>query len=294
MGDVKNILLTGATGYLGRNLLTALLMLNYEVSVLARKTSNVNSITKLENVKIYYAEDDLNLIFDENNIDTVIHTAALYGRKGESIADIVDANLHFPLRLLETCLKYKVLRFINTDTSLPKLLNSYALSKNQFLDWLLLNSSNIKVLNLQLEYFFGPGDDVTKFITYVLNEIYSGAKHIDFTEATSYRDFVYIDDLINAYLTILNNTEKFDSLTNIPVGSGSAIMLKDIILQIKDIAGADNVKLNFGALPMRKNEVMYSCANIEILKSIGWVPEYTFSDGIKKIILFDRENHDRN
>ncbi|TDQ09957.1 NAD-dependent epimerase/dehydratase family protein [Pedobacter metabolipauper] len=283
---MKKILLTGATGYLGKNLLKGLLKEGHEVIALVRESSDVRYITALAaELKIYtIGITPLRDIFSENQIDTVIHTAANYGRKGEALETVIHANLGFPLMILEQAIKNDVRYFINTDTSLPKALNWYSRSKKQFLEWLEVCSAEIKVLNLQLEYFYGPNDDHSKFVTYVLKELISGKDHIDFTAATPYRDFIYIDDVVRAYLLLLSELENFEGLTTVEVGSGTAIMLKDIIQQIQEATGQIEVKLNFGALPMRENEIMHSCANTDFLESKGWKPEYTFKEGIQKTI----------
>jgi CDP-paratose synthetase len=294
MGDMKTVLITGANGYLGRHLVKKLLQEGSKVIALVRKTSNIEMLTglqgQLEIVSI--SPEGLEYIFKASEIEVVIHTAASYGRKGENIAEVVNANLYFPVQLLDLCLKFGVHYFINTDTALPKSLNVYAHSKKQFLEWLTLCSNQINVLNLQLEYFYGPQDDSSKFVTFVLNELRSGKDQIDFTAATPFRDFIYIDDVVDAYYLLLKNIGRVKGIKTIEVGSGSAVMLKDIVLDIQKVAGCSNVRLNFGALPMRENEIMYSCADISELITFGWKPQYTFQQGVLKTIETERIVYD--
>jgi CDP-paratose synthetase len=286
MGPIKKILLTGASGYLGRNLAMFFAKEGYELVLLVRPASNLKYFTDdNSNIKIYkIGTIQFDEIFKQNKIDVIIHTAANYGRKGESLMNVIDANLRFPIDLLEVAIQNNVKFFINTDTALPKELNSYSRSKKQFLEWLTASSANISVVNLQLEYFYGPNDDHTKFITFVLNELKSGKGFIDFTDATPFRDFIYIDDVVNAYAIVLKNIYNFKGLTTIEVGSGEALMLKDIIIEIQRISNYMDVKLNFGALPMRLNEIMRSNADTRQLKSLGWELTNSFQQGISKTI----------
>ena len=285
MGNVKNVLLTGGSGYLGRHLTNFLIKNNYFLVLLVRSNSDLSYLNDNKSVKIYRLESiAIDQIFNENKIDIVIHTAASYGRKGESLRAVVDANLKFPIDLLDAAISNAVKYFINTDTSLPKDLNSYSRSKKQFFEWLSASSKEISVINLQLEYFYGPNDDQSKFITYVLQELRSGKNSIDFTEATSLRDFIYIDDVIDAYGTVLKNINKFNGLTTLEIGSGEAVQLRDLIIEVRDISQNKEVQLNFGAIPMRPNEIMKSCADITKLISLGWQPKYTFRQGILKTI----------
>lgn len=286
---MKTILLTGGTGYLGKNLIKGLLNNDYQVIALVRKDSDIGYIAGLDSQMEIYRINDVPMedIFRKHSINAIIHTAANYGRKGESLSSVINANLSFPLEILDLAVKNGVKYFINTDTALPKSLNSYSRSKKQFLEWLEVCSSKINILNLQLEYFYGPNDDNSKFITYVLKELKSGADHIDFTEATPYRDFIYIDDVVDAYIFLLSKLEEISGLKTIEIGTGTTVMLKDLIKNIQELVGRTNVKLNFGALPMRENEIMHSCADISLLESWGWKPRYTLKDGIIKTISIE-------
>ena len=146
----RHILLTGGTGYLGSNLLKDLLLKGYSVIVLKRSGSSLSRLVDLDlSIKIISIDEvSLDEIFKENTIDGVIHTAANYGRKGESINDVIAANLDFSLKLLTKAIEYKLKFFINTDTSLPANLNAYSLSKSHFVDWLKFLSKEIKVINI--------------------------------------------------------------------------------------------------------------------------------------------------
>lgn len=283
---MSKILLTGGSGYLGKNLSKGLVEANHELILLVRENSDIKFLQNITNpIKVYFiGVQSIDKIFRENNIDIVIHTAACYGRKGESLKDIIIANLLFPIELLNAAIENDVKYFINTDTALPKSINWYTKSKKQFLEWLEDSSCKINVLNLQLEYFYGPNDDDSKFISFVLKELQSGKPSIDFTEATSLRDFIFIDDVVKAYVLLVSKIENFSGIQTIQIGSGEAVELRQIIIKIREILKRNEVELNFGALPMRPNEVEKSCADITYLKKLGWKPTYSFEEGILKTI----------
>lgn len=291
MGTVKHILLTGSSGYLGRNLVKSLNAKGYELTLLARPSSKLDYLNGLNGAFNIYQTDDLNFdsIFEEREIDAIIHTAASYGRKGENVGAVLEANLIMPVRLLDAAIRNGVKYFINTDTALPRDLNDYSRTKKHFLDWLISRCKQINVANLELEYFFGPNDDSTKFITYVINELVSGKTSIDFTEATQIRDFIYIDDVVNAYEIVIENLSKLENFTTIEVGSGTGLKLRDIITEVQNVTGRSEVKLNFGALPMRSNEIMESVANHSFLTDLGWSPKHTFIEGLYKTIESDNK-----
>ena len=148
----ETVLLTGATGFLGSHILEALIQRNYNVLALKRSTSD---LWRIEHLIERFESYDVDLYpiekaFENNTVDWVIHTACHYGRNNGPITDIVESNLVFSLKVLELAIRNQVGCFINTDSFLPKALNAYSLSKNQFVDWLKLESARIQVINLKL------------------------------------------------------------------------------------------------------------------------------------------------
>lgn len=286
----KTVLLTGATGFLGSHILKKLLSLNFKIIVLKRSFSNTFRIeSDLKNLKIYNL-DEINLekIFEENEIDIVLHTATQYGRKQESIVDIVESNLMLPLKLLSLSQVHNVKTFINTDTLLDKRISSYALSKKQFRNWLQFYSNNMTCINVSLEHFFGPKDDSTKFVTYIIKSLIEEVEKLDLTAGEQERDFIYIDDVVEAFIVIIQNVNNQNGFYEYEIGSGVNIKIKDFILKTADILENTTTILNFGALSYRENEVMKSHVNLTEIHKLGWSPKINFDDGLYKTIKLER------
>ena len=100
---IKNILITGATGFLGSHLTQKFVNEGHTVIILKKSDFDTRRINHLLNKIISYDIDKIELEtpFRENSIDAVIHTATLYGRGNEKYSDLVDVNLLFPLKVLE-------------------------------------------------------------------------------------------------------------------------------------------------------------------------------------------------
>lgn len=284
------ILLTGATGYLGSNLLKGLLdKTDYEIVVLKRSFSNIKRIEAFlndENVKSYDIDKtDIEKIFKESKIETIIHCATNYGREDKNKANIEESNLNFPLKLLDYAIQYKTENFINTDTVMDKNVNDYAITKKQFLEKLIEKQNEIKCVNMALEHFYGKGDNITKFPTFLTDKFLNNAEEIDLTKGEQKRYFVYIDDVVDAYLTVLDNIKKLPSqYTEFEVSSQETITIKDFVLLLKELVGNTVTKLNFGAVPYRENELMESKSDISKLLELGWSPKVPLRDGLKKLL----------
>lgn len=284
------ILLTGATGFLGSYLLKSFLNNGHKVIALKRSTSNTYRIEVYLNQIILYDIDktELSDIFKNHKIDIVVNTVTNYGRKDIKVSSIVDTNLIFGLNLLEESVKANAKAFINTDTLLDRNINVYALSKAQLVDWMqFLSNKNTKMINIKIEHMYGPKDDENKFIYWLKNQLKQNVEKIDLTSGIQKRDFIYIDDIVNAYETIIQNINKLSNYEEFELGTGNSIEVKEFVKQILkelNVNQTITTKLNFGALAYRANENMNMEANITKLQNLGWKPQVSIEDGIKKII----------
>ncbi|MDI5899187.1 NAD-dependent epimerase/dehydratase family protein [Flavobacterium yafengii] len=281
---IKHILITGGTGYLGSHIIKELLSQGYAVSVLIRIDSSLSRLELFKEKLDFVNVDNVEVFFEKEKISGIIHVATNYGRKAEKVSDIISSNLSFPIKLFELAIQNKVGFFINTDTSLPRNLNAYSLSKAQFRDWLKMVPNELKIINVIPEYFYGSNDDDTKFITGMLHKLKRNVESIDLSEGIQKRDFIYIDDAISAYICLIENLDKFEQYVDIPLGSASTISLRSLVELIKKMAENTKTKLNFGKIPIREGDVMESKADISYLLSLGWKPTICIEEGINKII----------
>lgn len=284
---MKKILLTGITGFLGSNLASRLVQQGYEVHGLLRKSSSIDRIDQiLNNISLYYIEEtNLDVLFGklEKNF-CIVHTATNYGRNNESVSEIFYANTVFPLKLLDYGVRAGASLFINTDTILDKYLNVYSFSKNQLMQWGRYFSVHEKIsfINLRLEHIYGSNDDQSKFTSFVINSCLNNVEEIKLTPGEQCRDFVHVDDVVEAYLILLKNKVP-QGFNEYDVGSGESISVKEFVKLVKKITNS-KTKLNFGALPYRDGEVMHSVADTKMLQNFGWKCQFDIEAGLMSIL----------
>lgn len=286
---MKTILITGINGYLGSSLAKRYAD-KYNIVGLEYDTFDLFRI-KEEKFEVFASKDGIpEQLFQKYNLDCIIHTATFYGRNNESNGHMTYANMYLPQLLLEKAIENKCSLFINTDTVLDKFSSSYALSKKQFRDWLQFYSINkkIKVVNLQLEHFYGPGTANTNFITLMVQKMLRSEPSIALTKAEQNRDFLYIDDLLRVYDLILNKKYDLDYFEQYNVGAGENSNLKEILEFIK-LNTSSNSVLEYGAIPYRKNELMESNNDIGHLKKLGWTAKTSIKEGLLEVINFEKK-----
>ena len=289
----KTVLLTGATGFLGSHILSALLKNGFNVVILKRSFSDTWRIDHLmHQIKSYNIDSTpFEKVFEEQKIDIIIHTATNYGRKNESVSQLVEDNILFSLKILETASLYNTDIFFNTDTLQNRNLSDYTLSKKQFVEWLrrFSDARKIKVVNLRLEHIFGPGDNNTKFVVWLMEQMLSKRDEINLTKGEQKRDFIYIDDVVRVYLLLLRQSGILSQFSEFDIGTGEPIRIKEFVLKLKEtieLVYKEPVltKLNFGTIPYRKGEMMEVKEDVNPLFNLGWKPDITLTEGLEIVV----------
>lgn len=287
----KKILITGATGFLGSHLLPALIEKGYNIVILKRSFSNIWRIQNvLSQIKSYDIDKvSIKKIFDENKIGGIIHLATDYGRKNDNnIIQMIRANIELPAHLLDLGIKNKIIFFINTHTFWNSKYSLYSAMKNSFIEIAKYFSANfnVKFINMKIEHMYGEKDEYSKFIPFVIKNILEDKK-IKVTKGEQKRDFIYVNDVADAYLKVLNNLGNLNNnFIEFEIGTGESISLRDLLSKIEEVINKKaNKNIKWGAIPYKKNEIFDSKANIEKAKNIlGWYPNYDISNGLKRTI----------
>lgn len=288
------LLITGATGFLGSYLTKSLLSKGYEIIILKRSFSNVFRIQNILHSIISYDIDKIPLetIFKEHNIDIVIHAATNYGKGNTRNSEVINANVVFPLKLLEL-LSENGKVFINTDTffnnnnsHLYSYLNSYSTSKKYFIELAekYIINKQLCLINATLEHLYGPYDDKSKFTMDIINKLIRNEPQIELTLGNQERDFIYVDDAVSAYNCIIENHSGFNhKVVNFQVGTGKTSTIKEFVELSKKIIGSSS-ELLFGRIPHREHEIYHSQADNQKLKSLGWNASIELESGIGYIV----------
>ena len=282
------ILLTGATGFLGSSLVGRFLAEGHDVVALRRKNSSMHRLEGLQDQITWHTVNELSFDGDAmfDGVEVVVHTATSYGRNDESVDEVFKTNAAFPQKLLENAVAAGVQAFINTGTSLPRDFNAYSQSKAQFADFgrSCAESSGMTFVNILPDHMYGPGDDSRKFVDHVIEVCLNDQKKLSLTAGEQERDFIFIDDVVEAYNTVLQHLGKsLMGYVELPLGSGEVVRIRDLVERIREMTGSSTA-LKFGDVPYRDNEIMFSQANTEALQALGWKCTTSLAEGLEKTI----------
>ena len=307
MTKENKILVTGGSGFIGSTLVDLLINEGHSVIVIDDLSTGLSSN---HNESATYINEDLCRYIDhpeeiitvlqEHNIDTVYHLAAsadvfLSINNPEKVYKI---NVLASIALVRACKETGVKKLAFASTSAvfgePKYLpvdedhdtnpiSPYGLSKlgfEQYLNYFSIDT-DMSITVFRLPNVYGPRQrpDLEGGVIAIFYGLMKQSQPIHmFGDGQQTRDWVYVDDIANAFYKALKNHEKFNIFL---LGSNTETSLNDLVACLVDVTGYKE-NPQYGAIRAGdiKNMVMtYSKAN----QSLNWTPGTTLSEGIAKL-----------
>lgn len=281
-----SILVLGANGYLGSKIVHILAKQNMQLVCTKREKSDLSRLSNLlldNRIKMIPASaETIEAVLQYDEFQWVINIACNYGRSNVLYDNVIEANIVFPLEVLNKAAQKGVKKFLTIGTGLPDDLNMYSFSKKIFSDFgnFYAAKHEIDFYNMKLEMFYGSDEPKDRFIPGLILDMLSG-KEINVTLGTQHRDIVAVEDVVTAVFQVMNFMQR-KGYCDIPVGTGTAPAVCDIVDFIWNETGRRS-KINWGAVPMRDKEPDCS-ADTSILSNIGeWSPVF-WKDGLRQMI----------
>lgn len=323
---MKTYLITGGAGFIGSSLADFLLKLGHKVIVIDNFNDYYNPQIKENNIKhnlsnpLYklYRNDirDFNAldnIFSNNHFDCIIHLAAMAGVRNsiKNPSLYQDVNCNGTLNILELMNKYNYKNIILASSSsvygnsltvpfsetdiVDFPISPYASTKKstELMSHTYHHLYKINVINLRFFTVYGerqrPDLAISKFTKNILEK----QPITLFGDGTTYRDYTYIQDIINGIHSAIqylnSNTNTYEIIN---LGSASPISLKDMVNTIEKVL---NQKAIIEYLPMQSGDVDRTYANIsKAQKLLNYNPQTSFENGIKNFIKWFKKNNSSN
>ena len=298
------ILITGAAGFIGQNLVRKLIRSGHHILGLTRQTSL--EIAEGEQFRQLHISDSTGLqkYADEiRQCETVIHLASKTtpaASFGQPLKDI-NENLVPTLDLLNILNKSRVKRFIfassggtvygipkstpidENHTTIPT--TPYGVEKIAAENLIRLWASNndVEYLLLRISNPYGPyqhGRNNQGVIGSWLRAILHSQPIDIYGDGEVVRDYLYIDDLVSAFIIAVEQTDFPSGIYNLGSSQGSS--LNEIATSLM---GIDGVELTINRLPRRKFDVPLNILNSSKFRNqTGWTPEHSLDQGLKKAL----------
>jgi CDP-3, 6-dideoxy-D-glycero-L-glycero-4-hexulose-4-reductase len=299
---MQNILITGATGFIGKHLTKRLSESNkYNITALIRQGSDLNLLSNIQNkIKIHYYTSNyssINELFEKTNFDYVFHLAAfsIYDHQSEEISEILDSNIKLGTFILEAMHKYGCQYFINTSTYWQNYHNQtyqpiclYAASKKAFEDIIeyYCMDEKITAMSLKLYDVYGYQDHRNKLLNTLIKEKDRG-RTFDLSPGEQKLYMVFIDDVIDAYLKameLIKNSKKHNIYS---IFGKEKFSLKEIVKIAEESIG-HQLNINWAKKSYYTFQIMDPFTENKLQ---DWEAKISLKEGIK--IILNKETDDQ-
>lgn len=299
------ILVTGGAGFIGSNLVDALIEANHDIFIVDNLSTG-NKLNLNEQAKFYEADicdkTEIQKIFDIEKPEAVFHLAA-QANVSASVKDPafdVKVNVIGTINLLELCRDFSVKKFIfsstggaiygenaprpTPETAEENPLIPYGMDKLQAEKYIEFFAKNFEMKPVILRYsnVYGPRQNshgeagvVAIFTAKMLaNESYQL-----YGDGEQTRDFVYVSDVVDANLKAL----EFSSTGVFNIGSGKETSINEITGILKKMTQTSVEP----TIKPAKLEQRRSCLDSSLAqKTLDWHPTISVEEGIKKTVAF--------
>lgn len=302
----KKILITGANGFIGINLINKLNKHDKNIYTIIEPGTEIEKIKNIKHRFICVTDkQSIKKYILQVSPDIIIHLAAYINNdmSPENVKKSTGINVGGTLNLLDcaaSLLKKPKFIFISTgevygahssparETSKCKPLSVYSITKFSAEDLCRKyhDKFGLPVLIVRPSLVYGPHQKEKMFIPSLISSLLKG-KSFDMTQGEQLRDFIYVEDFTDALSALVKKDKQ--GLFNISYGA--SVEIKKIAVMVKKIIKSKAV-LNIGAIPYRKNEIWnYGLDNTKIKKEIMWKPKYKIEEGLKKTINWYRKHY---
>lgn len=293
---MEKVIVTGANGFIGRNLITKLIEKNYFIIALDRSFSD--DIFSHKNIKAIKC--------DLFNIDDIVEKlqkatyAAFFHLAWAATSGPQRSDYEAQLKNVKmTCDCVKFAKKLNCKKFI------YASSINEIETYEYLSQNDIKpapgyiygtgklaahlmaetlAYQIEIEFIpviitniYGVGEKSARLINSTIRKLLNN-EHCSFTAGNQTYDFIYIEDAINSIIAIATKGKAFNSYY---IGSGKPDSLKSYLIDLKNIVDPTAL-LGFGEIEFNGKSIDYSQFELSKVKDdTGYINKYTFDEGIK-------------
>jgi len=299
----KEILIVGGTGFIGYHLARKCLKMGWIVTCMS--TKKPKSKRFLKRVKYLICDITKKKIINrniKNQFDFVVNAGGYVDHSDKK--KTYESHFNGTKNLANFFLNKKIKSFIQIGSSgeygdlksphyeknFPRKKPISTYYKSKFLSTIYLLSlfkkKNFPVTIIRLYQAFGPNQDLNRFIPIIINGCLKDEK-FPCSDGKQFRDFIFIDDVVDAIVKSLNNKKSLGEIINI--GSGKPLKIRNIIELIKN--KVKRGKPNYGEILLRGDEKIKTYPSIKKAKKIiNWSPKITFNLGLNKTINYYKKN----
>lgn len=306
----KVFLITGTSGFIGSVLLRRLVNQNQKVHIILRKNSNTWRINDLlDKVTIHNSDlsdlKELTKIIQKIKPNIIYHLATNGAYSYQKDANqIIQTNILGTWNLLQACNSINYELFVNTgssseygfkkfamrETDIVEPTSYYAVTKcaQTLLCSHIAKQENKPIVTIRPFSVYGPYEEPKRFIPTLMKALMFN-EEMNLVDPKIARDYIYVDDMVDAYL-------KINELKNNPgeyfnIGTGIQSTIEDAVKTAKRVS-QKTAKFQWGKMKNRNWDTNNWVADISKARQLlNWTPKITFEKGLMLTWKWFKKNH---
>ncbi len=306
----KSFLVTGATGFIGANLVRKLVSRGDKVSIIVRDKElnwRINDIA--DKISVYTCDildKSLVEIIQKISPTHIFHFASYGSLPIENDPKMmIDVNVKGTINLLNAVEKTSFSFFLNVGTSseygikdkpmketdVPEPVNDYAVSKlaqtlfcSQF-----AKRRTLPVVTFRLSSPYGYYEEYSRLVPSVVLKAISN-NPIEASSSKNVRDFIFIEDVVDAFIKACDVSFASGDIINISYGNQHSV--GDVVSSVRKYAGSKS-SIEWGAVEKQHRQIepkKWIVSNRKARKILRWKPKYSLDEGIVKTIDWFMKN----
>jgi nucleoside-diphosphate-sugar epimerase len=304
---ITRALVTGGAGFIGSHIVDELVARGIETFVIDNlSTGTLDNLAQHRGSSLlhFMAGDarEAEALLQDTSMDVVFHEAAIASvPKSVSHPMLVhDVNVNMTLQLLNYCVKAGVKRFVfassaavygilegrATEDMACRPNSPYGAGKLAVEDYLHAYRRTYGLETVMLRYFNVYGrrqrySDYSGVITIFINKLLEGGRPVIFGDGQQVRDFVHVDDIVQANMLAMESANAVGEMFNI--ASGRATSILELVRIVKELVGARGIDHQFA--PPRPGDMKLGLASIDKIRAVlGYDTKVQMQEGLKGVI----------
>ena len=307
---MKNVLVTGADGFIGSHLTEMLLEKGYRVKALSQYNSNndwgwLEGIQESDRLEVLSGDirDPHYCQYIAKDVDTIFHLAALIAIPYSYVApdSYVDTNVKGTLNICQAARENDGVRVVHTSTSevygtaqyvpidekhplQPQSPYSATKIAADAMAMSFYNAFDVPVTVARPFNTYGPRQSARAVIPTIISQIASGMKSIKLGDVSPTRDFNYVEDTCRGFIALASSDSTIGKTVNI--GSNTEISVGDTLNLIKELMSSDVefVKDEQRLRPGKSEVFRLKCDDSLIRELTGFKSEVSIEEGLWRTI----------
>lgn len=296
---IDRALVTGATGHIGRALMTALTDAGVETLAVSRRptTSEVRAQWLVGDLT---DTEFLRRVVRDAGADVVFHLAGVVtgSRSVHAVLPTFTGMVQPTVDVMvaaHECGSRVVLAGSMEDpgpgTREPPQ-SPYAVAKECCRRYaeLMCESYGARIAVARIFMVYGPGPQPEhRLVPYIIRSLLRGQSPA-LSSGSRVVDWVYVDDVVAGLVALAKNDQAAGRIVDL--GTGRPTTIRDVGERLHRLVGA-SVPLSWGALPDRPSEREVTADRLAALDAVGWQAHVSLEDGLARTVAWFKENNDR-